>query len=71
KHDPLYRIRRVLRRGADNLSPRAWERLLAGLEAGDVDQQIARWATAPPPKSPTPTSKTTHSPPETAQSAVR
>ncbi len=38
KHDPLYRIRRVLRRGADNLSPRAWQRLLAGLDAG---QQIA------------------------------
>ncbi len=47
KHDPLYRIRRVLRRGADNLSPRAWERLLTGLEDGDVDQQIARtWIAA-------------------------
>ena len=38
--DPLYGIRRVLRRGAENLSETAWERLLAGLEAGDVDQQI-------------------------------
>ncbi len=47
RHDPLYRIRRLLRRGAENLSSRAWERLLAGLEAGDVDQQIARtWIAA-------------------------
>ncbi len=47
KHDPLYRIRRVLRRRAENLSDRAWERLLAGLDAGDVDQQIARtWIAA-------------------------
>jgi transposase len=41
QHDPLYRIRRVARRAAENLTPRAWERLLAGLEAGDVDGQIA------------------------------
>ena len=45
--DPLYGIRRVLRRGAENLSETAWERLLAGLEAGDVDQQIGRtWIAA-------------------------
>lgn len=30
RDDPLYRIRRVLRRGADSLTDRAWERLLAG-----------------------------------------
>ncbi len=41
RDDPLYRIRRVLRRGADNLSDRAWERLLAGLAAGDDGGQIA------------------------------
>ncbi len=47
KHDPLYRIRRVLRRGAENLSDRAWQRLLAGLDAGDVDGQIgATWIAA-------------------------
>ena len=47
RDDPLWRIRRVLRRGADNLTPRGWERLLAGLEAGDVDAQIAKtWIAA-------------------------
>jgi len=40
RDDPLYRIRRVLRRGAEHLTERAWERLLAGLDAGDVDEQI-------------------------------
>jgi transposase len=40
KNDPLYGIRRVLRRGHENLTAHAWDRLLAGLEAGDVDQQI-------------------------------
>ncbi len=35
KDDPLYRIRRVLRRGAERLTDRAWERLLAGIAAGD------------------------------------
>jgi len=40
KNDPLYRIRRLLRRGHDNLTDRAWQRLLAGLDAGDVDGQI-------------------------------
>jgi transposase len=45
--DPLYGIRRVARRGAENLSQTAWERLLAGLEAGDCDQQIGRtWIAA-------------------------
>ena len=47
KDDPLYRIRRVLRRRADNLTPRAWERLLAGLNAGDDGGQIAKtWIAA-------------------------
>jgi transposase len=40
KNDPLYGIRRVLRRGHENLTDRAWERLLAGLAAGDVNEQI-------------------------------
>ena len=40
KHDPLYRIRRLLRRRADRLTERAWQRLLIGLELGDVDEQI-------------------------------
>jgi transposase len=41
KHDPLYSIRRLLRRAAEHLSPTAWDRLLAGLDAGDDGQQIA------------------------------
>jgi transposase len=40
KHDPLFRIRRLLRRRADRLSRRGWQRLLTGLELGDVNQQI-------------------------------
>lgn len=40
-HDPLYSIRRLLRRAAEHLSPTAWDRLLAGLDAGDDGQQIA------------------------------
>lgn len=35
RDDPLYRIRRVLRRGAERLTDRAWQRLLDGLDAGD------------------------------------
>jgi transposase len=47
RDDPLWRIRRVLRRGAEHLTDRAWDRLLAGLAAGDVDEQIARtWIAA-------------------------
>ena len=45
--DPLYRIRRVLRRGFEHHSQRSWDRLLAGLDAGDVDEQIGRaWIAA-------------------------
>ncbi len=40
KDDPLYAIRRILRRGHENLGDRAWERLVAGLDAGDVNEQI-------------------------------
>lgn len=47
KGDPLFGIRRLLRRRADRLSEHAWARLLAGLEAGDVDQQIGNtWIAA-------------------------
>jgi transposase len=41
KDDPLYRIRRVLRRGHEHLSDLAWDRLLTGLDVGDVDGQVA------------------------------
>lgn len=45
--DPLYGIRRVLRRGADNLTATAWARLLAGIEAGDHRGQVAAaWVAA-------------------------
>ncbi|MBS4728261.1 ISL3 family transposase [Mycobacterium sp. SM1] len=45
--DPLYGIRRVLRRGADNLTPTAWARLLAGIEARDDRSQVAAaWVAA-------------------------
>lgn len=47
KDDPLYRIRRVLRRRADRLSEKAWQRLLLGLELGDSGEQIGRtWIAA-------------------------
>jgi transposase len=41
KHDPLYSIRRVLRRGHEHLTDVAWDRLLTGLDVGDVDGQVA------------------------------
>ena len=45
--DPLFRIRRLLRRGHDHHSPRSWTRMLAGLAAGDRDQQVGRaWIAA-------------------------
>jgi transposase len=43
--DPLYGIRRVLRRRTDHLSTKAWARLEAGLIAGDPDGEVAlAWA---------------------------
>jgi transposase len=42
KHDPLYGIRRTLLRGHERLTTHAWERMLAGLDAGDAGQQVAR-----------------------------
>jgi transposase len=45
--DPLYGIRRVLRRGAESLTEHAWARLLAGIEAGDDRSQVAKaWVAA-------------------------
>jgi transposase len=41
KDDPLYRIRRVLRHGHEHLPDLAWDRLLTGLDVGDVDGQVA------------------------------
>jgi transposase len=39
--DPLYGIRRVLRRRADHLSVKAWARLEAGLVTGDPDGEVS------------------------------
>jgi transposase len=41
KHDPLYGIRRLLLRTWDHLSEHGWERLRAGLAAGDPDGEVA------------------------------
>ncbi|MDQ1721411.1 MAG: transposase [Pseudonocardiales bacterium] len=47
RDDPLFRIRRLLRRRADRLTPTAWSRLLAGLDAGDREAQIgSAWIAA-------------------------
>jgi transposase len=46
--DPLFGIRRLLRRGYEHHSAKSWARLLAGLDAGDTaDEQLARtWVAA-------------------------
>ncbi|MPZ70184.1 MAG: ISL3 family transposase, partial [Actinobacteria bacterium] len=48
RDDPLYRIRRLLRRAHTHHSQRSWQRLLAGLDAGDTtDEQLAHtWIAA-------------------------
>ncbi len=47
KGDPLFGIRRLLRRGHDRHSEHSWARMLIGLDAGDDDQQVARaWIAA-------------------------
>ena len=47
RDDPLSGIRRVLRRGAEHLTTTGWARLLAGIEAGDHDGQVAAaWVAA-------------------------
>jgi transposase len=45
--DPLYDIRRLLRRRRDRLGPKAWARLQAGLIAGDPTGEVAlAWTVA-------------------------
>lgn len=46
--DPLYSIRRLLRRGHEHHSQHSWARLLTGLDAGDTDdEQLAKtWIAA-------------------------
>ena len=45
--DPLYGIRRLLRRRADRMSRHAWQRLRDGLTAGDPDGEVtAAWSIA-------------------------
>ncbi|MDQ3989118.1 MAG: ISL3 family transposase [Actinomycetota bacterium] len=45
--DPLYRARRLLRRRADRLDQRGWDRLRARLEDGDPNGEVtAAWAIA-------------------------
>jgi transposase len=48
RDDPLFGIRRLLRRGYEHHSAKSWARLLAGLDAGDTaDEQLARtWVAA-------------------------
>lgn len=44
---PLYGIRRLLRRRADRLSERAWQRLHDGLDEGDSNAEVtAAWSIA-------------------------
>jgi transposase len=45
--DPLFGIRRLLRRGYEHHSERSWARLLAGLAVGDRHEQVGRaWIAA-------------------------
>jgi transposase len=45
--DPLFRIRRLLRRGYDHHTRASWTRMLTGLDAGDDGQQVGRaWIAA-------------------------
>jgi len=41
KHDPLYRIRKLLLTAAEQLTRRGWARLRAGLTAGDPSGEVA------------------------------
>lgn len=40
KHDPLYRIRKVLLTGAERLDERGHDRMLLGLRAGDPNDEV-------------------------------
>jgi transposase len=45
--DPLFGIRRLLRRGCEHHTERSWARMLAGLAAGDDGEQVGRaWIAA-------------------------
>lgn len=45
KHDPLYRVRRLLLLAAGRLDPRGWARLEAAWDAGDPDHEVyTAWA---------------------------
>jgi transposase len=44
--DPLFGIRRLLRRGYEHHSEHSWRRMLTGLAAGDPDEQVGRAWTA-------------------------
>ena len=47
KHDPLYRIRRLLRRAPETLTERGWARLETGLSLGDPTGQLTQaWMAA-------------------------
>jgi transposase len=47
KHDPLYQIRRLLRRAPETLSERAWARLETGLVLGDPAGELTQaWMAA-------------------------
>jgi transposase len=47
KHDPLFRIRRLLHRGYEHHTPISWNRMIAGIEAGDDNAQVQRaWIAA-------------------------
>jgi len=47
KHDPLYQVRRLLRRGAETLNERARARIDAALRVGDPDWEVTvAWACA-------------------------
>lgn len=44
KHDPLFKIRKLLLKGAERLDDRGRERMLLGLRAGDPDDELlAAW----------------------------
>jgi hypothetical protein len=44
KHDPLYRIRKIMLAGAERLDDRGHERMLLGLRFGDPhDEVLGAW----------------------------
>lgn len=46
KHDPLYKIRRLLVQGGERLNDRGWERVLLGIQVGDPNLEVTMaWLT--------------------------